>query len=178
MIYIWTQRVTTRYGPPWQWPLVTLSDLQRQGHWILCPKIWFCQKYTKKQVWYLFSMWFWFKNSFLTIFPGYFWLILQGHLQGQKINFKVKSAKIWLSTETIIATSVIRHFDVFLLEKNLYGVFLIIQGHHQNQRPSQKVNLKVESAKNMIFHKYNYRYKCNTSFWCVLTRETIYVIVL
>ena len=30
----------------------------------------------------------------------------------------------------------------------------------------------------MIFQKYNYRYKYNTSFLCVLTGETIHVIVL
>ena len=39
--------------------------------------------------------------------PDYFswlFLIIQGHLQGQKVNFKVKSAKIWLSTKTIIGT--------------------------------------------------------------------------
>ena len=54
--------------------------------------------------------------------PNYFlWLFLI--LQGQKVNFKVKSAKIWHSMETIIATSVIPHFDVFLMEKNICYFF-------------------------------------------------------
>ena len=56
--------------------------------------------------------------------------------------------------------------------------FLIIEGHRQNQGQGQKVNFKVKSAKNMIFQKYNYRYKYNTACWCVLTGETIHVIVL
>ena len=113
--------------------------------------------------------------------PNYFswlFLIFQGHLQGQKVNFKVKSAKIWLSMETIIATSVIPYFDVFFIGRKNYVIFLIIQGHRQNQGQGLMVNFKVKSAKNMIFHKYNYRYKCNTSFWLVLTGETIHVIVL
>ena len=65
---------------------------------------------------------------------------------------------------TIITTSVIPNFDVFFIVKNIYVIFLIIQGHCENQGQGQKVNFKVKSAKNMIFHKYNYRYKCNTSF--------------
>ena len=99
------------------------------------------------------------------------------HLQGQKVNFKVKSAKIWLSMETIITTCVIPHFNVFFIGKIIYAIFLIIQGHRQNQGQGQMVNFKVKNAKNMIFHKYNYRYKCNTSFWCVLTGENIHIIV-
>ena len=57
-------------------------------------------------------------------------------------------------------------------------LFLIIEGHRQNQGQNQRVNFNVKSAKNMIFQKYNYRYKYNTAFWCVLTGETINVIVL
>ena len=56
-----------------------------------------------------------------------------------------------------MGTSVIHHFDVFLLGKNFFFIFLIIQGHRRNQGHGQNVNFKVKSAKSMIFHKYNYR---------------------
>ena len=58
--------------------------------------------------------------------------------------------------ETIIATSVIPNFDVCFIGKNIYVICMIIQGHRQNQGQGQEVNFKVKSAKNMIFHKYNY----------------------
>ena len=38
-----------------------------------------------------------------------------------------------------------------LLEKT-FVIFLIIQGHRQNQGQGQKVNFKVKSAKNLIVH--------------------------
>ena len=79
--------------------------------------------------------------------------------------------------ETIITTSVIPHFDVFFIGKKHLCNFFIIQGHRQNQGQGQIVNFKVKSAKNMIFHKYNYRYKCYTSFRCVLTGKNIHIIV-
>ena len=64
------------------------------------------------------------------------------------------------STDTIIATSVLLHFDVFFYWKTTFMLFFIlIQGHCRKKGQGQKVNIKVKSVKNMTFHKYNYRYK-------------------
>ena len=112
--------------------------------------------------------------------PDYFfWLfvLLQGHLQGQKVNFKVKSAKIWLSMETIITTSVIPHFDVFFIGKKHLCNFLDNPRSSSKSGSRSKGQFQGQKCQNMIFHKYNYKYKCNTSFWGVLTGETIHIIV-
>ena len=35
----------------------------------------------------------------IPVYFSWLFLIIQAHLQGQKVNFKVKSAKIWLLTK-------------------------------------------------------------------------------
>ena len=61
-------------------------------------------------------------------------LIIQGHLQGQKFNFKVRYNKISFSTNTawnVCNTSSSWDFDW----KSNYSIILMIQGHLQGQFP-------------------------------------------
>ena len=53
-------------------------------------------------------------------------MVTQGHLQGQKVNSKGKTAKICFLT---IAASVIPLFDVFLTEESTCSTILMIRGH-------------------------------------------------
>ena len=124
--------------PPWQWPLVTLSDLQSEGHCIYVRKYDFFRKIREgTSVIPLFDVIF-IQESIPDYFSWLF-LIIQGHRQGQKVNLKVKNAKIWLSTKTIIGTSVIHHFNVFFIGKNIYVIFF------NNRRSSSKSRSRSKS---------------------------------
>ena len=57
-------------------------------------------------------------------------LLIYGHLQGEKVNSKVKTVK-WYYQQMEITASVIPLFDVFLTEELNCGTILIIKGHPQ-----------------------------------------------
>ena len=65
-------------------------------------------------------------------------MLIQGHLQGEKVNSKVKTVK-WYYQQMEITASVIPFFDVFLTEELSCGTILIIKGHPQGQNVNTKV---------------------------------------
>ena len=52
--------------------------------------------------------------------------MIQGYFQGQKVNLKVKFARIFLANTKRNKTCVIRHFIVLLTGENVYGIILMI----------------------------------------------------
>ena len=66
-------------------------------------------------------------------------MLIQGHLQGEKVNSKVKTVK-WYYQQMEITASVIPLFDVFLTEELGCGTILIIRGHLQGKN----VNINIK----------------------------------
>ena len=52
--------------------------------------------------------------------------MIQGDFQGQKVNLKVKFARMFLANTKRNKTCVIRHFTVLLTGENVYGILLMI----------------------------------------------------
>ena len=66
-------------------------------------------------------------------------LLIQGHLRGQKVNSKVKTAKIGLLTNSSKCNS-LPLYGVFLTEESICGTILMTKGHLQGQNVNVKVS--------------------------------------
>ena len=103
---------------------------------------------------------------FHVIFTGKFIsgviLMIQCHLEGQEVNFKVKLMKMSFLTNTTRNKCNKSFWCDFDYTESIYDIIMAIQGHLQGP----KVNSKVKAAKKIFLTNTNSS-QCNTTFSCV-----------